>query len=394
MEYETFKVQEKGRAPLLEFILSALREAGCIILKEPPATEAPFRVTFATPTGERMGIIAYAFLATITPTKNRPSDEHRFQIKYGSKDGADHHLWQDPFSLYTTLFLGINPNQGFFVGADPVLHSPTKFFISLEFKQHHVEEIKKNGWHVWERESRKGDDPVEVLVGGTRSSFLQYVMFERQAVREDQGHRQLLAQKVGRQSPPLLLQGTAGVEMPLSALPRSVEAHLLAQEFQMSEHEVLDLIGTARRLKMAVRGWVAQKHLERTLCQVPGVTECKPIEEEGGADVSLRFEGSRPIIVECKNVLRERDKNQFARVDFQRTRVSKNDPCSRYYGPGDFDVLAACLHAVTERWEFQYVRPLNLNGHKNCPGKLASNVLVDGRWATDVRDVFRSVVAG
>jgi len=56
-----------------------------------------------------MGIVAYAFLANSKPTKNRPPDEHRFQLKYGSKDDRLHELWQDPFGLYTTLLVGINP---------------------------------------------------------------------------------------------------------------------------------------------------------------------------------------------------------------------------------------------------------------------------------------------
>jgi len=34
--------------------------------------------------------------------------------------------------------------------------------------------------------------------------------------------------------------------------------HVLAREFQLSENEVLDFIGSAGRLKMAVRGWVAE----------------------------------------------------------------------------------------------------------------------------------------
>ena len=42
-----------------------------------------------------------------------------------------------------------------------------------------------------------------------------------------------------------------------------------------------------------------------------------------------------------------------------RTRASKADPCSRFYSPNDFDVVAACLHAVSERWEFRYVAKLD-----------------------------------
>jgi hypothetical protein len=56
--------------------------------------------------GERMGVVAYAFLANSRLTKNRPADEHRFQIKYGPDDKRE--PWQDPFRLYTTLLAGLD----------------------------------------------------------------------------------------------------------------------------------------------------------------------------------------------------------------------------------------------------------------------------------------------
>ena len=221
-----------------------------MIYSSPPDT-APFRITFETALGERMGIVAYAFLANARLTRNRPDDEHRFQIKYGSKDGRLHELWQDPYGLYTTLLIGINPEQGFFVAADPMLHSPTRFFISIEFKQQHADAILKNGWFAWERARRSiSHDPVEVLVGGAADSFLRLARFEREALGEDQGHRQLLAERFSR--------GEYPVVSPPGDRERVVEperVHALSREFELSESEVLDLIGQAPRLKMAVRGW-------------------------------------------------------------------------------------------------------------------------------------------
>lgn len=378
----------RDREPLLAFMTDALRQSGCQLIHTPDPGEAPYRLTFETPQGERMGIMAYAFLANTKMTKNRPADEHRFQVKYGSKDGKVHELWQDPYGLYVTLFLGINPELGLFVGADPVLHSPTRFFISVEFKQAHVDEIRSAGWHAWERDRRKGDhSPVEVLVGGTADHFLRYVRFEREALAEDQGHRQLLAEKLvsGQVAPQLAPIGDSAIAVPPDHL------HALAREFEMSEAQVLDLIASTRRLKMAVRGWVAEEHLVRRLCEVPGVSECARLDEEGGPDVRLRFEDGRPITVECKNVLRNQTAAGLARVDFQRTRASKADPCSRYYGPDDFDVLAACLHAVTERWEFRYAIPRRLDPvGERCPGKLSNNVRIDSRWSEDAAAVLRA----
>jgi len=89
------------------------------------------------------------------------------------------------------------------------------------------------------------------------------------------------------------------------------------------------------------------------------------------------------LAVECKNVSRDTDRHGNPRVDFQRTRAAKGDPCSRYYEPTDFDVVAACLHAVTNAWDFRFVLPSVLAPHKSCAGRIASNVRVDNQWSDD-----------
>lgn len=384
MEPRYYSVSRRQKFPLVNFIRSALDEAGCRILHEPDPSRAPYRFTFETPAGERLGIIAYAFFANSQATKNRPPDEHRFQVKYSSDTKVLHPLWQDPYLLYTTLFCGIDPERGIFVGADPVLHSPTRFFISIEYKQHHVDDIVARRWHSWERERRAGsDEPVEVLVGGTKESFLRYVRFEREALGEAPGHRQLLAETL---LAPSKLAPTAA--LPFSPLvPPPSTLHSLAEEFELSEKEVLNLIANARRLKMAVRGWVAEEHLVRQLRSVPGVGRCERNDGEGEADVDVVFTGV-PLRIECKNVLRQRFANGQPRLDFQRTRASKKDPWSRFYSPDDFDVVAACLHAVEQTWKFSYVIPSRLDRHPRCEAKIANNVRIDRRWNSDAAAVL------
>ena len=360
------------------FIREALESKGAKIIDVSSANQAPLRVTFELPSGERAGIVAYAFYSNSKRTKNRPGNEHRFQVKYGTKDGNYHELWQDPHGLYTTLFCGIDPERGIFVGADPVLHNPTRFFISLEYKDSHVDEIQATGWSAWERERRRSDEPVEVLVGGKKDNFLKYVQFERAAAGESQGHRHLLAE-----------QHPASEEIHGFGLRQNPEVpeerlHALSTEFALSETEVLDLIANARRLKMAVRGWVAEEHLTRMLRNVPGVTECQRRDDEGGPDVSLRFE-SVPLTIECKNVLRVADSSGRPRVDFQRTRASKADPCSRFYSQADFDVLAACLNAIEGTWSHRFLPTDRLEMHSVCRGKLSNRVKVDDSWFLDAQ---------
>ncbi len=372
--FRTYGVSAKDRGPLLDFMTSALRSEGCTILYSSLPNEAPFRITFETSLGERIGIIAYAFLANSRTTKNRPADEHRFQLKYWSKDGELHELWQDGCGLYTTLLVGINPSLGFFVGADPVLHSPTRLFISVEFKQRHVEEILARGWHAWERE-RKGapEEPVEVLVGGRPESFLSYIRFERDAVGEDQGHRQLMAERAR--------ESRSGL-------------HALSKEFDLSNQEVLDLIDNvhARRLKVAVRGAVAEEHLFRLLQKNSGIRSCIRPQDNDGPDLWVDLHNGRRLSIECKNALRKRNGSGLPRLDFQRTRAAKSDPCSRYYSPTDFDVVAACLHAVSEEWSFSFAPSKSLSPHRKCPGKLSSQVVVDDRWSADPLIAFNAAV--
>ena len=382
----TYRVRRAARQPLQDFMLNALREQGCRIIHSSDPSTAPFVITFELSTGERMGIVVYAFLATRTVTKNRPADERSFQVKYGSK--ADyfhrnsHRIWRDPLGLFTTLFLGISPEEDFFVAADPAMHDPTRFFIRIEFKDHHAEEIQAQGWHAWERDRRGTDEPIEVLVGGKSRHFLDLVRFERAAAGLDQGNRQLLSERRALFGS---MPSTSGDDPEVD----ETVLHPLAKEFELSTSDILNVIAGARRLKMAVRGWVAEEHLRATLAETPGVTDCARVDTEGSPDIRLRFQGGPPITIECKNVLRQRDRLGNPRLDFLRTRASKRDPCSRYYAPSDFDVVAACLHAVTEHWEFRYVLPDTLGPHAKCPGKLASNVTVNDRWAADPASVFQ-----
>jgi hypothetical protein len=354
-----------------------------------------------------MGIVAYAFLANSKPTKNRPTDEFRFQAKYGANDNALHYLWQDPLGLYTTLFLGISPTDGFVVSFDPVFHSPLYFYSSYEFKLAQVEEIKDIGRTCWEREhlgsradrrrgNRESEEArdssqlragFEVVVGCTRNRFLSLIRFERGGKGLDQGNRQLLFERafdIGQQN----LANARLTEPAAPAEIADLASHPLLQELALTPDELLSVIAEARRLKMAVRGWVAEEHLRRAVSAVDGVSGCIRLDEEGGPDLRLSWNGSRPILIECKNVLRRKNAAGLARIDFQRTRAAKGDPCSRYYAPDDFDLVAACLHAVTEKWEFKFRPSTSLMAHKTCVGKIASNLLVDSNWTENISDAL------
>jgi hypothetical protein len=369
MDYERWRVSIRSKRPLIQFIETALEASHCRIIRSAKTGEAPFRFSFETPDGERLGVIAYAFLANRKETKNRPSDEHRFQVKYGSKDGRLHQLWQDPFGMYTTVFCGINPEAGFCVGVDPVLHSPTRFFISVEFKDSDIDAVLLHGWHAWERTRRAQglDEPVDVLVGVRPEHFLRFIRFERAAKGLAAGHRMLLAEKM------VMAETASATGM----------AHSLAKELSLETIEIMDLIQSAPRLKMAVRGWVAEVHLQRLLQTFPSMQDCERIEQDGQPDLRVRAEDGTSVRIECKNALRKTRADGRIQVDFQRTRASKNDPCTRFYRPSDFELLAACLHPCTEQWDFRFIPTLDLDAHAKCSGRLSNRVVIDERWIAD-----------
>lgn len=402
--FRAYNVKPSDREPIVRFMVEALEKQGCTIIHRPSAKTAPFRITFETPEGERLGVVAYAFLANNERVRNRPADEHRFQVKYGGDLSGLHNIWQDPYGLYVTVFLGINPDRGIFAAADPLLHSPTRFSVSVEFKDEHVDRILRQGWVAWERERRGGiphpkrkraaravDDhgqPLfEVIVGGTQEHFLRLVRFERDAYAESPGERHYLADHlVGRE---------LASRSPLVAPPALVSKerlHALAQEFALPEARVLDLIAERRMLKMAVRGSVAEEHLLIELSAVPGVKNPHRLADDRGPDVELTFRGRR-INIECKNSSRIRTAEGFEKIDLQRTRAAKSDPCSRYYRPSEFDIVAACIHAVTERWTFKYAATLDLDPHKSCKGRLSNNVKLDHRWTPEAASALQRIVS-
>jgi hypothetical protein len=377
--WKVYGVSAQYKAPLLDFICEALARRGCRVVYIGPADRAPFHIVFDMPGAERISVLAYAFLANSKVTRNRPADEHRFQVKYGGDLSGVLDVAVDPHGIVTTIFLGIDPERGLFVAADPLMNNPSPMSRSIEFKAEHVALIERDGWTAWERERRDArtttrrafellpDVRTEILIGGKKERLLDLIMMERVARGLDPGERHLVADKF-RELP----------RQPSSALT----SHKLLAELDIAPEALLDLINSASRLKMAVRGWVAEAHLEAYLRGIEGVTACSRLIEEGRPDISLQWKGGRPILIECKNVLRTTYADGTPKLDFQRTRASKADPCSRYYSSRDFEVLAACLHPVRERWEFCFALTSELPAHGTCSGKLDNNVRVAGNVFT------------
>jgi hypothetical protein len=382
-ELRSYAVRQSDRKPLVDFFVDGLLKAGCGILHRSDPGFAPFRIVLETPWQERIGIVLYAFRSTSRITRNRPTDEARFQMKYGPRTDELHPIFDDPCKLYTTLLIGIDLESRVIVSADPAIHNPTRFYISVEYKHADADLILEKGWHPWERAKRDREEPIEVLVGCSQERILDLILFERTAKGLDQGHRQLLAEQVAL--------GSIGRRLVELERRHDTEQHALLGELAVEADVLLDIIQRANRLKTAVRGWVAQHHLHRLICDIPGVSSCEAIEEDGKPDFRMRMGEGPPILIECKNVLRKATAEKVPRLDFQRTRASIGDPCSRYYSAAEFQIVAACMHPVSERWEFLYKRTDEMAPHAKCTGKLSSNVLINDSWTNDLARLLASL---
>ncbi len=382
-------------------ILDAVERSGGRVLSEPDPTTAPYELTVESPDGEMLELVCYAFTASKYGQQGRPKDEHRFQVKYGSDFGTRddpkyHEIWLDPDGRKITLFfgVGIDEDEGVFVACDPAMHNPTRFSRSVEFKTHHVEATRQSGWLGWERERsearRQRPMPedraeVEALLAFTPENFFRFIQVERATIGLDPGERLLIAEQLAPVP-----------EQPAEILTLDDVRQKLEEELGYTSDDAIlrFLHGLAFRAKAALRGAAAEDHLVTHLGQVPSVTAFEKIDEDGRPDFWVEYKRRRPVHIECKNVLRRTRASGAAVVDFQRTRASKRDPCSRYYHPDEFEVLAACLHPVTKSWEYRFRSTATMDrGPKPfCPAHLHHRPTVEGsEWTGQLDQLLDEV---
>jgi len=237
-----------------------------------------------------------------------------------------------------------------------------------------VAAVLDHGWHAWQRENRGGSARPdrrslygwETVVGLRPERLLDYARFERQATA------------LGLDSS-LRLRGALAAA---DAIPAGGGArHALEEEFELRSGEILEVIRTRMRLAVAVRGGIAEHHLERHLREDPQVAVARSLDEDGRPDFEVTLRDGRLLLVECKNVSPERYQDGDLKVEVQKTRSSKGAPESRLYLPEQFDVVAACLFSATRRWEFRFKATAALARDRRYPDRLAPVQRVDASWA-------------
>lgn len=364
------------------FVEEAVARGGGRVLASTGGGRAPLLLGIETGQDERFAACIYAFMANHREIKNRPADEHRLQIRYGDVNDAawrseDHPVGFDPLGADVTLVVGTHIEADLIIGLDPLLYDPLPIGISIEFKDSEIQEAVTRGWHVWERDNLSGSrrtSPraaigVETIVAFSPERILDYLRFERDA-------------RALQLDPALRFKRAESIAQPDS--PSGL--HALEGAFSLSASEILDLIGERRRLGTAVRGGVAERHLEKILEKDPAVAKVEMGQADGPPDFILELTPGQKVTVECKNASPNKYADGAPKVETQKTRASKRDPKSRLYEPSQFDVVAACMYGPWERWEFRFKRSRDLIPDRNYSDRIAPMQRIDSSWSKTVAE--------
>ena len=366
-----------GRDDLHAFLRDAVEQSGVELLYISNSDRAPVYLGIQGANDERFGVLCYSFRCNPAPIKGRPADEHRVQIRYGGERSwvdNDHPLGKDFAGVDTTIILGIHLELGLFVGLDPLRYDPLPMGISIEFKEADLRQAAADGWHVWERENRPGvlrgvarvGEGLETIVAFTPERLLAYIGFERRAS--------------GLGLDPPLRYRAAEVAAQDPILPSGEGGHSLEAEFDLTSREILEIIANRTRLAVAVRGGVAEHHLQSHLDTDSDVVSAVLIDRDGEPDFDVVLTHGGRVLIECKNVSPNTYADGSPKVEVQKTRSQRGDPAGRFYRPDQFDVVAACLYAVTGRWEFRFKATANLDRHPKHEDRLAVLHRVDESW--------------
>ncbi len=371
---QVYRVQ--GRADLHDFLVSAVEASGGRVLYASDPDRAPLYLGVQLDSDERIGILVYPFRITRNTIRNRPDDEVRGQLRYGSEDSwkREHPVGRDIAGVDVTMIVGIDIADGVMLGLDAHLWDPLPMGISFYAKDAEIEQAKRTGWHVWEKVNRSGTKRsearsptnLETVVAFAPDRLLDYARLERRATSL-------------RLDPPLrFAAATTMADRVLADEPQ--RRHVLEEQFALTSDQILDIIGGRNRLSVAVRGGVAEYHLEQQLADAPGIASVQRLDMDAMHDFDVTLDDGRFLRVECKNASPKTSAGGAFKVEAQKTRASKGDPASRFYPVDGFDVVAACLFSPTGDWDFRFGRTLDMARHKDFPDRLAPIQTITADW--------------
>ncbi|QII09236.1 hypothetical protein BH93_27050 (plasmid) [Rhodococcoides fascians A25f] len=371
----------KGRQDIHDFLIRSVEQSGGQVLYASDSTRAPVYLGVQDSRGDRLGLLIYPFRMTRKAINHRPTDEVRGQIRYGGEESwRDYHpLGRDITGVDITLVLGVDIEAGLAVGLQPSLYDPLPMGISFYTKTAEMDRAADHSWHVWEKENkagRKRNSPrgpagLETMVAFTPDRLLDYARFERRATDLGLDHA---------------LRFSAAELAAASGATAAEGLHALESEFDLTSAEILHIIATRNRLQVAVRGGVAEHHLQRALEQDLQIDRVDRLDQDAQHDFDVTMTTGSSWRVECKNASPTTYANGDMKVEVQKTRASRNDPASRYYRVDQFDVVAACVYSPTGRWEFLFHATDTLPRHPNFVDRLAPMQRVNGNWSSNLSE--------
>lgn len=371
---EVYRVQK--RTDVYEFLIEAVAASGGRVIYASDPQCAPVYLGVQLDSDERIGMLIYPFRMTRNTITNRPEDEIRGQLRYGSEESwkRDHPLGRDIAGIDAVMILGIDLADGVILGLDANLWDPLPMGISFYAKDAEIGQAKASGWHVWEKINRVGTKRsearsptnLETVVAFTPDRLIDFARLERRASSL-------------RLDPPLRYSAAVALadKGAINELPHN---HLLEKQFSLTSEQILDIILERNRLSVAVRGGVAEYHLENLLKNAPEVAVAERLDVDAMHDFNVTLTNGRRLRVECKNASPKISASSAFKVEVQKTRASKGDPASRFYPTDGFDVVAACLFSPTGRWEFRYGLTSRMTSHKDFPNRLAPIQTITSDW--------------
>lgn len=378
---EVYRVQ--GRSDLHAFLLDAVRASGGRLLYASDPHRAPVYLGVQLDSDERIGLLVYPFRVKKVETKGRPDDEVRGQLRYGVEESwkRDHPVGRDVAGVDVTMILGVDLAAGVILGLDANLWDPLPMGISFYAKDAEIQHAKASGWHIWEKVNRAGtkrSEPrsptnLETVVAFTPDRLIDYARLERRATSL-------------RLDPPLRYSAAVALT-DKTAVDELARRHVLEEQFALTSEQILDIIGGRNRLSVAVRGGVAEYHLEHLLDSSPDIASVERLDVDAMHDFNIVLSDGRLMRVECKNASPKASASGSFKVEVQKTRASKGDPASRFYPADGFDVVAACLFSPTGRWEFRYGLTSRMSRHKDFPDRLAPIQTITDDWGSSLANL-------
>lgn len=366
---------DASRTAVVEFIEESVRRSGGRVVYSSYRDErvAPIYIGAEDDAGRRYGMLIYPFTTTRRETRNRPGGERRTQIRFGDPERVrdeDNPLAVDVAGVDVTLVLAVDPEEEFIVGLDPLVYRDLPMGISVYYRDENVDAAADDGWGVWEREKRDGPRRstltlLETLIGFRSHRLLDYVRFEAQAAALglNPALRQTLAETFAR---------------------RDAEPHQLETFFGINAATILDIVESNFRLGIAVRGGVAEHHLESALRRDAAVAHVEAIDEDGQPDFRVRLHDGRVLLIECKTASKHRYTDGDFKVEVQKTRDSG---AGRKYTFDQFDVVAACLFGATGLWEFRFSWTRNLRPASDDLSRIGAIQRISVAWPASLGEL-------